>query len=52
MTEVLVSIISVIDFTPDIFIALFIGYILDENPTLIAYQHLFTTFKIIPIIGL
>jgi hypothetical protein len=32
--------------------SLFIGYMLGENPTLAAYQHLFTTFTIIPIIGL
>ena len=52
MTGTLVGIISVVGFTPDIFMSLFIGYMLGENPTLIEYQHLFTTFTIIPIIGL
>jgi nitrate/nitrite transporter NarK len=52
MTGTLVGIISVVGFTPDIFMSLFIGYMLGENPTIIAYQHLFTTFTIIPIIGL
>ena len=52
MTGTLVGIISVVGFTPDIFMSLFIGYMLGENPTLINYQHLFTTFTIIPIIGL
>ena len=52
MTGTLVGIISVIGFTPDIFMSLFIGYMLGENPTLMEYQHLFTTFTIIPIIGL
>ena len=52
MTGTLVGIISIIGFTPDIFMSLFIGYMLGENPTLIAYQNLFTTFTIIPIIGL
>ncbi|WP_189663249.1 MULTISPECIES: MFS transporter [unclassified Polaribacter] len=52
MTGTLVGIISVVGFTPDIFMSLFIGYMLGENPTLIAYQQLFTTFTIIPIIGL
>ncbi|MFQ3296600.1 MAG: nitrate/nitrite transporter NarK [Polaribacter sp.] len=52
MTGTLVGIISVVGFTPDIFMSLFIGYMLGENPTLIAYQNLFTTFTIIPIIGL
>jgi len=52
MTGTLVGIISVVGFTPDIFMSLFIGYMLGENPTSIAYQHLFTTFTIIPILGL
>jgi MFS family permease len=52
MTGTLVGIISVVGFTPDIFMSLFIGYMLGENPTLINYQHLFTTFTIIPIVGL
>jgi nitrate/nitrite transporter NarK len=52
MTGTLVGIISVVGFTPDIFMSLFIGYILGENPSLINYQYLFTTFTIIPIVGL
>jgi nitrate/nitrite transporter NarK len=52
MTGTLVGIISVVGFTPDIFMSLFIGYMLGENPTLIEYQNLFTTFTIIPIVGL
>jgi membrane protein DedA with SNARE-associated domain len=52
MTGTLVGIISVVGFTPDIFMSLFIGYMLGEDPTLIDYQHLFTTFTIIPIVGL
>ncbi len=52
MTGTLVGIISVIGFTPDIFMSLFIGYMLGENPTLTEYQYLFTTFTIIPIVGL
>ena len=52
MTGTLVGIISVVGFTPDIFMSLFIGYMLGENPTLIEYQYLFTTFTIIPIVGL
>jgi len=51
MTGTLVGIISVVGFTPDIFMSLFIGYMLGENPTSIEYQHLFTTFTMIPIIG-
>jgi nitrate/nitrite transporter NarK len=52
MTGTLVGIISVVGFTPDIFMSLYIGYILGENPSLIDYQHLFKTFTIIPIVGL
>ncbi len=52
LTGTLVGIISVVGFTPDIFMSLFIGYMLGENPTIIEYQKLFTYFTIIPIIGL
>ncbi|TVZ55322.1 sugar phosphate permease [Lutibacter sp. Hel_I_33_5] len=52
LTGTLVGIISVVGFTPDIFMSLFTGYMLGENPTIIEYQHLFSTFTIIPIIGL
>lgn len=51
-TGTLVGIISVVGFTPDIFMSLFNGYMLGKNPTIVEYQHLFTTFTIIPIIGL
>lgn len=51
-TGTLVGIISVVGFTPDIFMSLFNGYMLGENPTIIEYKNLFTTFTIIPIIGL
>ncbi|EAQ41797.1 nitrate/nitrite transporter [Polaribacter sp. MED152] len=51
-TGTLVGIISVVGFTPDIFMSLFNGYMLGENPTIVEYQHLFTTFTIIPIVGL
>ena len=52
LTGTLVGIISVVGFTPDIFMSLFIGYMLGENPTIIEYQKLFTYFTIIPFIGL
>ena len=51
-TGTLVGIISVVGFTPDIFMSLFIGYMLGENPTIIEYQYLFSYFTIIPVIGL
>ncbi len=52
LTGTLVGIISVVGFTPDIFMSLFNGYMLGENPTIVEYQNLFTTFTIIPIVGL
>jgi len=52
LTGTLVGIISVVGFTPDIFMSLFIGYMLGKDPTIIEYQNLFTVFTIIPIIGL
>jgi len=51
-TGTLVGIISIVGFTPDIFMSLFNGYMLGENPTVIEYQNLFSAFTIIPIIGL
>lgn len=52
LTGTLVGIISVIGFTPDIFMSLFIGYTLGENPTITEYENLFTYFSIIPVFGL
>jgi nitrate/nitrite transporter NarK len=52
LTGTLVGIISVVGFTPDIFMSLFNGYMLGKNPTIIEYQNLFTLFTIIPIVGL
>ena len=52
LTGTLVGIISVVGFTPDIFMSLFNGYMLGKNPTITEYQSLFITFTIIPIIGL
>jgi predicted MFS family arabinose efflux permease len=52
LTGTLVGIISVVGFTPDIFMSLFIGYMLGKDPTIIEYQNLYSLFTIIPIIGL
>jgi len=52
LTGTLVGIISVVGFTPDIFMSLFIGYMLGKDPTILEYQNLYTLFTIIPIIGL
>ncbi|MCD9610192.1 MFS transporter [Tenacibaculum maritimum] len=52
MTGTLVGIISVIGFAPDIFMSLFIGYLLGENPTILEYQKLFSYFSLLPFLGL
>ncbi len=52
MTGTLVGIISVVGFTPDIFMSLFTGYMLGKDPTIVEYQNLFTFFALIPMIGL
>lgn len=52
LTGTLVGIISVVGFAPDIFMPLFVGYMLGSNPTIVEYQSLFTLFTIIPIVGL
>ncbi len=52
LTGTLVGIISVVGFAPDIFMPLFVGYMLGSNPTIAEYQNLFTWFTIIPIVGL
>ncbi len=52
LTGTLVGIISVVGFAPDIFMSLFVGYMLGSNPTIVEYQNLFSLFTVIPIIGL
>ncbi|MBL4904968.1 MAG: MFS transporter [Flavobacteriaceae bacterium] len=52
LTGTLVGIISVVGFTPDIFMSLFVGYMLGKDPTIVEYQNLYSLFTIIPILGL
>ncbi|CAM1374450.1 MFS transporter [Tenacibaculum xiamenense] len=51
-TGTLVGIISIVGFAPDIFMSLFVGYMLGKNPTILEYQSLFTYFSLILITGL
>lgn len=51
ITGTVVGIISVVGFTPDIFMPLFSGYILGKSPTIVEYQQLFQLFLIFPLIG-
>ncbi len=52
LTGTLVGIISIIGFTPDIFMSFFTGHILRKNPTVIEYQQLFSFFTLFPLLGL
>ncbi len=51
ITGTVVGIISVLGFTPDIFMSLISGYMLGKNPTVIEYQDLFLVFTIFPLVG-
>jgi sugar phosphate permease len=52
LTGTVVGIISVVGFTPDIFMSLLSGYMLGKDPTIVEYQNLFQLFTIFPIVGL
>lgn len=52
ITGTVVGIISVVGFTPDIFMSLLSGYMLGKDPTIIEYQQLFKVFLLFPLIGL
>jgi nitrate/nitrite transporter NarK len=52
ITGTVVGIISVLGFTPDIFMSLLSGYMLGKGPTIIQYQNLFQIFLIFPLVGL
>jgi len=52
ITGTVVGIISVLGFTPDIFMSLLSGYMLGKDPTIVEYQNLFQIFLIFPLIGL
>jgi nitrate/nitrite transporter NarK len=51
-TGMVVGIISVLGFTPDIFMSLISGYTLGEHPTVANYQTLFQIFTFFPLVGL
>ena len=52
ITGTVVGIISLIGYTPDIFMSLISGSILGESPTRIQYQKLFKVVMVFPFIGL
>ena len=52
ITGTVVGIISVLGFTPDIFMSLLSGYMLGKDPTVVEYQNLFQVFTLFPLVGL
>ena len=52
ITGTVVGIISILGFTPDIFMSLLSGYMLGEHPTVVEYQTLFQIFTFFPLVGL
>lgn len=47
-----VGIISVVGFTPDIFMGPLMGYVLDSSPGMLGHQHLFAILAVFGVIGL
>ena len=52
ITGTVVGIISLIGYTPDIFMSLVSGFILGENPTIVEYQTLFKVVMLFPLVGI
>ena len=51
-TGTAVGIISVLGYTPDVFISPWMGYLLDSNPGLLGHQYVIYTLVFFSIIGL
>jgi len=52
ITGTVVGIISLIGYTPDIFMSLITGFVLGENPTIVEYEMLFKVVIMFPVIGI
>ena len=51
ITGTAVGLVSVIGYTPDVFIAAVAGYLIDQSPGLMRFQHLFTLLLGFSVIG-
>jgi sugar phosphate permease len=51
ITGTAVGLVSVIGYTPDVFIAAVAGYLIDQSPGLMGFQHLFTLLLGFSVIG-
>ena len=52
VTGTAVGIISVVGYTPDIFMGPFMGYLLDNNPGIVGHQYVFALLATFALIGL
>ena len=51
VTGTAVGLVSVIGYTPDVYIAAVAGYLIDQNPGLPGFQHLFTLLLGFSVVG-
>jgi nitrate/nitrite transporter NarK len=51
VTGTAVGLISVIGYTPDVYVAAIAGYLIDQNPGLLGFQHLFVLLLVFSIVG-
>lgn len=52
LTGTVVGIVSVVGFTPDVFMSPLMGYLLDKNPGVTGHQHVFLVLAMFSAIGL
>ncbi len=52
LTGTAVGVVSVVGFTPDIFVGPIMGYLLDSSPGIIGHQHVFVMLSIFALVGL
>ena len=51
VTGTAVGLVSVIGYTPDVYVAAVAGYLIDQNPGLLGFQHLFVLLLAFSIVG-
>lgn len=52
LTGTAVGLISVVGYSPDIFLGPIIGYLLDENPGIVGHQYVYFMLAVFSLIGL
>ena len=50
-TGTAVGVVSVIGYTPDVYVAAVAGFLIDQNPGLLGFQHLFIMLLVFSIVG-